>query len=89
MQRLWISEFSIKPIFRDQSTCSRIIIPLSQVILIQVASPLFPGKRYEDWQLEDPAGQDVAAVITIRDDIRARVEQLMASLEVSTEQVGS
>ena len=35
------------------------------------ACPLFPGKRYEDWQLDDPAGQDVAAVIPIRDDIRA------------------
>ena len=45
--------------------------------------PLFPGKRYEDWQVADPAGQDVAAVIPIRDDIRARVEQLMASLAIT------
>jgi arsenate reductase len=47
------------------------------------ACPLFPGKRYEDWQLDDPAGQDVAAVIPIRDDIRARVEQLMVSLDIT------
>ena len=47
------------------------------------ACPLFPGKRYEDWQLDDPAGRDVAAVIPIRDDIRARVEQLMTSLGVA------
>ena len=47
------------------------------------ACPLFPGKRYEDWQLDDPAGRDVAAVIPIRDDIRLRVEQLMASLGIS------
>ena len=47
------------------------------------ACPLFPGKRYEDWQLDDPAGRDVAAVIPIRDDIRLRVEQLMASLGIT------
>ena len=44
------------------------------------ACPLFPGKRYEDWQLDDPAGLDLAAVRPIRDEIRGRVEQLMASL---------
>ncbi|MGZ4674065.1 MAG: arsenate reductase ArsC [Ilumatobacteraceae bacterium] len=44
------------------------------------ACPLYPGKRYEDWDLADPAGQDVAAVRPIRDEIRARVETLMASL---------
>jgi arsenate reductase len=46
------------------------------------ACPLFPGKRYEDWQLDDPAGLDVEAVIPIRDEIRSRVEQLMTSLGV-------
>lgn len=46
------------------------------------ACPLFPGTRYEDWDLEDPAGQDVAAVRAIRDDIRTRVEALLASLDV-------
>jgi arsenate reductase (thioredoxin) len=44
------------------------------------ACPLYPGKRYEDWELADPAGQDVAAVRPIRDAIRSRVEGLMASL---------
>ena len=48
------------------------------------ACPLFPGKRYEDWALEDPAGQDVAAVRVIRDEIRARVEALIASLDIPT-----
>ena len=47
------------------------------------ACPLFPGKRYEDWQLDDPAGLDVEAVAPIRDEIRARVEQLMASLDIT------
>ncbi len=42
--------------------------------------PIFPGKRYEDWQLEDPAGQGVEAVRPIRDEIRRRVEELIASL---------
>ena len=47
------------------------------------ACPVFPGKRYEDWELEDPAGQDVDAVRPIRDEIRARVLALMADLGVA------
>jgi arsenate reductase (thioredoxin) len=46
------------------------------------ACPIFPGKRYEDWELPDPAGQGVEAVRPIRDDIRGRVEELIASLDV-------
>ncbi|MER7500629.1 arsenate reductase ArsC [Nonomuraea pusilla] len=42
--------------------------------------PVFPGKRYEDWQLDDPAGQGIEAVRAIRDEIRARVEKLLAGL---------
>ena len=44
------------------------------------ACPIFPGKRYEDWELEDPAGKDIATVRAIRDDIKSRVSGLMASL---------
>ena len=44
------------------------------------ACPLYPGKRYEDWELNDPAGLDVSAVRRIRDEIRGRVEVLMAEL---------
>lgn len=44
------------------------------------ACPVFPGKRYEDWELEDPAGRDIEAVRVIRDDIRSRVEALLAEL---------
>ncbi|GAA3030706.1 arsenate reductase ArsC [Actinokineospora globicatena] len=44
------------------------------------ACPVFPGKRYLDWQLPDPAGQDVASVRTIRDEIKALVEALIADL---------
>lgn len=42
--------------------------------------PIFPGKRYEDWTLEDPAGQGVEAVRPIRDEIRQRVTQLLREL---------
>ncbi|MFS0866760.1 arsenate reductase ArsC [Microbacterium sp. 179-B 1A2 NHS] len=44
------------------------------------ACPIFPGKRYEDWQLTDPAGQPIDVVRDVRDDIRGRVEALVASL---------
>ena len=44
------------------------------------ACPIFPGKRYEDWVLEDPAGKGVEAVRPIRDEIRRRVEALIAKL---------
>ena len=44
------------------------------------ACPIFPGKRYEDWQLDDPAGQSIEAVRVIRDEIRSRVETLVAEL---------
>ena len=42
--------------------------------------PYYPGKKYEDWVLEDPAGQGVDAVRPIRDEIRTRVEELLAEL---------
>ena len=44
------------------------------------ACPIYPGKRYEDWTLDDPAGQDVEAVRRIRDEIDARVTALVADL---------
>lgn len=44
------------------------------------ACPTFPGKRYEDWPLADPAGKGVEAVRPIRDEIRGRVEALLAEL---------
>jgi arsenate reductase len=46
--------------------------------------PYFPGKRYEDWVLDDPAGQGIDSVRPIRDEIRTRVEALIASLEPAT-----
>jgi arsenate reductase len=44
------------------------------------ACPVFPGKRYEDWELTDPAGLELDGVRPIRDEIRGRVEALLASL---------
>ena len=44
------------------------------------ACPFYPGKRYEDWALADPAGQGIEAVRPIRDEIRSRIEGLIASL---------
>jgi arsenate reductase len=44
------------------------------------ACPYFPGTRYEDWELDDPAGQGLEAVRPIRDEIRGRVEALLATL---------
>jgi len=44
------------------------------------ACPFFPGKRYEDWKLDDPAGQGIDAVRPIRDEIRARIETLLSGL---------
>ena len=47
------------------------------------ACPIFPGKRYEDWELTDPSGQPIDVVRTVRDDIEARVRKLIASLDIS------
>jgi arsenate reductase len=46
------------------------------------ACPIFPGKRYEDWALDDPAGQGIEAVRPIRDEIRKRVEELLTDLRI-------
>ena len=44
------------------------------------ACPFYPGKRYEDWVLDDPAGQGIESVRVIRDEIKKRVEQLISEL---------
>ena len=46
------------------------------------ACPFFPGKRYEDWKLDDPAGQGIEAVRPIRDEIKGRIEALLVELLV-------
>lgn len=44
------------------------------------ACPIFPGKKYEDWQLEDPAGKDLETVRKIRDEIKSRIEALLSEI---------
>ena len=44
------------------------------------ACPVFPGKKYEDWQLEDPAGKDLETVRKIRDEIKSRIETLISEI---------
>jgi arsenate reductase len=46
------------------------------------ACPVFPGKRYEDWKIEDPAGKSTANVRVIREALRGRVERLLAGLGI-------
>ena len=43
--------------------------------------PIFPGKRYEDWELDDPAGKPIDEVRVIRDDIRRRIEKLLQEIQ--------
>ncbi|NUR98851.1 MAG: arsenate reductase ArsC [Kribbellaceae bacterium] len=47
------------------------------------ACPVFPGKRYEDWELTDPAGRPIEVVRQVRDEIRARVEKLVGELQIA------
>jgi len=49
------------------------------------ACPIFPGKRYEDWKLDDPAGLGVDAVRPIRDEIRTRIEALINDLDTGSD----
>ncbi|WP_298887828.1 arsenate reductase ArsC [uncultured Serinicoccus sp.] len=67
-------------------------VQLSDVVITMGcgdACPIYPGKRYEDWALEDPAGRGVEAVRPIRDDIRGRVVDLLTSLDVAGGAPGS
>jgi len=50
------------------------------------ACPVYPGKRYEDWVLDDPEGLDVESIRPIRDEIRRRVEELLTKLEPASAQ---
>src|SRR6266496_3465854 len=49
------------------------------------ACPIYPGKRYEDWDLEDPSGKDLATVRGIRDEISGRIDTLIADLSPATD----
>jgi protein-tyrosine-phosphatase len=65
-----------KPLTGDQVQAADVVITMG----CGDTCPVYPGKRYEDWDLPDPAGLDLQAVRPIRDDIARRVEQLLAEL---------
>jgi arsenate reductase len=71
-----ISEQTPKILTTDAVQASDVVITMG----CGDACPIFPGKRYLDWQLEDPAGQGVEAVRPIRDEIKSRVEALLVEL---------
>jgi protein-tyrosine-phosphatase len=65
-----------KPLTTDAVKAADVVITMG----CGDACPVFPGKRYEDWELEDPAGKELPTVRQIRDDIAARVDALAAEL---------
>jgi protein-tyrosine-phosphatase len=65
-----------KPLTTDKVQAADVVITMG----CGDACPIYPGKSYEDWDLTDPAGLDLAAVRPIRDDISRRVQQLLADL---------
>ena len=65
-----------KPLTADKVQAADVVITMG----CGDACPIYPGKRYLDWDLPDPAGLDLEAVRPIRDDIKRRVQQLLAEL---------
>jgi protein-tyrosine-phosphatase len=65
-----------KPLTSDQAQAADVIITMG----CGDTCPVYPGQRYLDWDLPDPAGLDIAAVRPIRDDIHARVRRLLTDL---------
>jgi len=65
-----------KPLTTDKMQAADVVITMG----CGDACPVYPGKRYLDWDLPDPAGLDLEAVRPIRDDIASRVQQLLAEL---------
>ena len=74
-----ISRAVPQPLAAGQAEAADIVISMG----CGYACPVFPGKRYQVWELPDPAGRSVAQVRPIRDDIAARVRALLAELAVS------
>ena len=71
-----LSEERPKPLDDDDVRRSDVVITMG----CGDACPVYPGKRYEDWDLEDPAGKDLETVRRIRDEIDAHVQRLVAEL---------
>jgi arsenate reductase (thioredoxin) len=71
-----LSEELPKPITDDAVRAADVVITMG----CGDACPIYPGKRYEDWNVDDPAGEDLETVLRIRDDIDGRVQRLVAEL---------
>lgn len=71
-----IASFTPQPFTGDDVRVADVVITMG----CGDTCPIFPGKRYEDWELDDPAGQPIDVVRAIRDDIQRRVEVLYRSL---------
>ncbi len=71
-----ISQEFPKPLTDDSVRSADVVITMG----CGDACPIYPGKRYEDWDLEDPAGKDIETVRRIRDEIDARVRKLVGEL---------
>ena len=71
-----LSEEFPKPLTDDVVRAADVVITMG----CGDACPVYPGKRYEDWAFDDPAGQDLASVRRIRDEIDARVTELVREL---------
>ena len=71
-----LSEEFPKPLTNDAVSAADVVITMG----CGDACPFYPGKRYEDWDLEDPAGRDLEMVRGIRDEIDQRVQQLIGEL---------
>jgi arsenate reductase len=74
-----IESFVPQPFTRDDVTVADVVITMG----CGDTCPIFPGKQYEDWVLEDPAGKPIDVVREIRDEIERRVETLYRSLVTS------
>jgi arsenate reductase len=73
-----ISAESPKILHKDTVLLSDVVITMG----CGDTCPIYPGKRYEDWVLDDPAGQGIDTVRLIRDEIRTRVEELISELSI-------
>jgi arsenate reductase len=71
-----LSEEFPKPLTNEAVSAAEVVITMG----CGDACPIYPGKRYEDWELEDPAGKDLETVRRIRDEIDQRVQQLIGEL---------
>lgn len=71
-----IADKSPKVLSTDEVKASDVVITMG----CGDACPVFPGKRYLDWELTDPAGKDLSVVRTVRDDIDQRVRRLLAEM---------